>query len=147
MLKRIFLGLLLAIVLLVAAVAVKTWTTPSQQLAVAPAPKLDIDVQAAAINSVLNHYRAVLAIRKAHPALVAGSIRFLETEGDMLAFVREGGGERLLCAFNFAEGDASWTLPAYLGSIEAIDFAGYGAALQGGTLHLPGLRAFIGQLG
>jgi carboxypeptidase PM20D1 len=47
MLKRIFLGLLLAVVLLVAAVAVKTWTTPSQQLAVAPAPKLDIDVQAA----------------------------------------------------------------------------------------------------
>ncbi|KQZ12917.1 alpha-glucosidase [Mesorhizobium sp. Root554] len=106
-----------------------------------------VDVQAAAINSVLSHYRAVLAIRKAHPALVAGSIRFLETEGDMLAFVREGGGERLLCAFNFAEGDASWTLPADLGSIEAIDFAGYGAALQGGTLHLPGLRAFIGQLG
>ena len=48
MLKRIFLGLLLAILLLVAAVAVKTWTTPSQQLAVAPAPKLDIDLQAAA---------------------------------------------------------------------------------------------------
>ena len=48
MLKRIFLGLLLVLVALVAAVAVKTWRTPSQQLAVAPAPKLEIDVQAAA---------------------------------------------------------------------------------------------------
>jgi hypothetical protein len=48
MLKRIFLGFLLAIVLLVAVVAVKTWTTRSQQTAVAPAAKLDIDVQAAA---------------------------------------------------------------------------------------------------
>ena len=48
MLKRIFLGLLLVLMALVAAVAVKTWRTPSQQLAVAPAPRLEIDVQAAA---------------------------------------------------------------------------------------------------
>jgi carboxypeptidase PM20D1 len=48
MLKRIFLGLLLVLVALVAAVAVKTWTTPSRQLAVAPAPKLSIDLEAAA---------------------------------------------------------------------------------------------------
>ncbi len=48
MLKRILLGLLLALVALAAVVAVKTWTTPSRQLAVAPAPKLDIDLQAAA---------------------------------------------------------------------------------------------------
>ena len=46
MLKRIFIGLLLAVVLLAAAVEVKTWTTPSRQLAVAPAPKLDIDLPA-----------------------------------------------------------------------------------------------------
>jgi carboxypeptidase PM20D1 len=48
MLKRIFLGLLLVLVALVAAVAVKAWTMPSRQLAVAPAPKLSIDLQAAA---------------------------------------------------------------------------------------------------
>ena len=48
MLKRIFLGLLLVLVVLVAAVAVNTWRTPSQQLAAAPAPKLEMDVQAAA---------------------------------------------------------------------------------------------------
>jgi carboxypeptidase PM20D1 len=48
MLKRILLGLLLALVALAAVVAVKTWTTPSRQLVVAPAPKLDIDLQAAA---------------------------------------------------------------------------------------------------
>lgn len=47
MLKRIFLGLLLVLLALVAAVGVKTWTMPSQQVAVAPVPKLDIDVQTA----------------------------------------------------------------------------------------------------
>lgn len=47
MLKRALLGLLLVVVLLVAAVAVKTVATPSQQVAVAPAKKLDIDLEAA----------------------------------------------------------------------------------------------------
>lgn len=48
MLKRVFLALLLALVVLVAAVAVNTWRTPSRQLAVAPAPALVIDKEAAA---------------------------------------------------------------------------------------------------
>lgn len=48
MVKRVFLALLLVLVALAAAVAVNTWRTPSRQLAVAPAPKLEIDVQAAA---------------------------------------------------------------------------------------------------
>ncbi|MDM0023737.1 M20 family peptidase [Variovorax saccharolyticus] len=49
MVKRVFLALLLVLVVLSAAVAVNTWRTPSRQLAVAPAPKLSIDVQAAAM--------------------------------------------------------------------------------------------------
>ena len=48
MVKRIFLALLLVLLALAAAVAVNTWRTPSRQLAVAPAPQLAIDVQAAA---------------------------------------------------------------------------------------------------
>ncbi len=48
MIKRVLLVLLLVLVALVAAVAVNTWRTPSRQLAVAPAPKLSIDVDAAA---------------------------------------------------------------------------------------------------
>jgi alpha-glucosidase len=78
--------------------------------------------------------------------LVSGSIRFLEAQGDVLAFIREGGGERLLCVFNFAAKPAEWALPLELGPVEAVDFAGYGAALQNGTLSLPELCCFIGQL-
>jgi len=37
-------------------------------------------------------------------------------------------------------------MPADLGPVEAVDFAGYGAALGQGAISLPGLRAFIGQL-
>jgi carboxypeptidase PM20D1 len=48
MLKRVFLALLLVLVVLVAAVAANTWRTPSRQLAVAPAPALIVDKEAAA---------------------------------------------------------------------------------------------------
>jgi len=48
MLKRVSLALLLVLLALVAAVAVNTWRTPSRQLAVAPAPALPIDKEAAA---------------------------------------------------------------------------------------------------
>ena len=53
--------------------------------------------------SVLSRYRALLAMRKRHPALIAGSIEFLETPQDLLAFVRADTTERLLCVFNFAD--------------------------------------------
>jgi alpha-glucosidase len=106
-----------------------------------------VDVQTPDVNSVLTHYRAVLGIRRAHPPLARGSIRFLDTDGDVLAFVREDGGDKLLCAFNFGDGEARWPLPDGLGPVKAVDYAGYGAALQGSTLSLPGLRAFIGQIG
>ncbi|MDM0057493.1 M20 family peptidase [Variovorax fucosicus] len=48
MIKRVFLALLLVLVALAAAVAVNTLRTPSRQVAVAPAPRLAIDAQAAA---------------------------------------------------------------------------------------------------
>lgn len=48
MIKRVLLGLLLVLAALAAAVAVNTWRTPSRQLAVPAAPKLPIDVDAAA---------------------------------------------------------------------------------------------------
>lgn len=48
MLKRVFLGLLALLLVLVAAVAINTWRQGSRQLDVPPAPPLAIDAQAAA---------------------------------------------------------------------------------------------------
>lgn len=61
------------------------------------------DARAEAIREMRDRF----ALRKEHPALVSGSISFLdageqspEPERTVLAFLREGGGERLACVFN-----------------------------------------------
>ena len=63
-------------------------------------------------NSVLSHYKAMLAFRKAHPALVRGSIETLDAPEGVLAFVRGEGSERLYCAFNMSEKAVVVPVPA-----------------------------------
>ena len=105
-----------------------------------------VDVQAVDPASVLAHYRAVLRLRRAHPALVRGSIRFLDAEEDTLAFIREGADEKLLCVFNFSDETVDWPIPDGIGPLKPADFAGYGASLKGYAISLAALCAFIGQL-
>ena len=106
-----------------------------------------VDTQAGDDDSVLAHYRAMLALRRAHPALTTGSIRFLDAEGEVLAFVRESDGERLLCAFNFGDDPANFLLPAAPGPVHTPSFAGDAVQLKGKALLLPGMHWFFGKLG
>ncbi|MER8430418.1 alpha-glucosidase family protein [Mesorhizobium caraganae] len=105
-----------------------------------------VDVQNGDENSVLAGYRTMLALRKAHTALVKGSIRFLDTEGDVLAFIRQGEAETVLCVFNFADDPADWPLPPDFGPVVAIAPGG-GAVLQEEGLSLPALGWFVGRIG
>lgn len=106
-----------------------------------------VDVQNGEEKSVLASYRAMLALRKQHVALVQGSIRFLDAEGDVLAFIREGGGEKLLCVFNFADEPANWPLPQDADVAETVDLGGTDADLQDKMLSLPPLGCFLGRAG
>ena len=72
------------------------------------------DAQETIAASVLNHYRAMLAMRKASPALVHGSIAFVDGAGEgVLVFVREAEGDRMVCAFNFGDEEARVALPGH----------------------------------
>jgi len=52
-------------------------------------------------HSMLSHYRELIALREAHPALRIGTYTNIETsKPGLLAFVREYEGEKLLCLFN-----------------------------------------------
>jgi glycosidase len=50
--------------------------------------------------SLLNHYRALAKLRGAHPALVQGTQRVVESAGGVLVVERVLGGERLLVVAN-----------------------------------------------
>ncbi|WP_225731500.1 MULTISPECIES: alpha-amylase family glycosyl hydrolase [unclassified Nocardia] len=69
----------------------------------ADAPAINVAVQRARPDSLLNLYRKLLALRRTHPALTEGAYRVADFGDDrVFAYHRETGDERLLVALNFA---------------------------------------------
>ena len=79
-----------------------------------------VDKQASDPVSTLAYARALLSARRQHAPLVMGGITLLDTPEDILAFLREGEGSRVLCVFNLGEGPAHWTAPEALGPLTLI---------------------------
>jgi alpha-glucosidase len=102
-----------------------------------------VDRQVTDPTSVLSHYKAMLAFRKAHPALIRGTIKTLDAPDGVLAFLREGEGERLYCVFNMSEKPAAVTLPAGF-HVTASDAPGIDYEPQEGALSLAPFGAYIG---
>src|SRR3954447_22202583 len=69
---------------------------------VADAEAPNAESQAADARSTLALARRLAALRRETPALQVGSQRTVDLRADVLAWVREDGAERLLCAVNFA---------------------------------------------
>jgi len=63
-------------------------------------PTRNVAAQASDPGSMLNLYRALLALRRAHDALSVGTIAVVAGEGDLLRFERRHGAMRLLVALN-----------------------------------------------
>ena len=65
-------------------------------------------------DSILHFYRALVALRKEHPVIAAGDIRFLDTGNDaVFAYERNLDGKRLTVVCSFAPGEEqiSFTVP------------------------------------
>jgi alpha-glucosidase len=62
--------------------------------------------------SLLNFYRALLKWRKEQAVLLHGDQTLLDVHEQVIAFVREHEGQKVLCAFNFSDSLASLDLPA-----------------------------------
>ncbi|WP_248304917.1 alpha-glucosidase family protein [Devosia sp. FKR38] len=104
-----------------------------------------VDLQDKVDGSVLEFYRAMLAFRQAHPALAKGSIELLDTVGNVLAFVRQEGEERLLCVFNMGDSAASYPLSPSLKPAE-VGCPGVTATPVAGQLGLEPFGAYIGRI-
>jgi oligo-1,6-glucosidase len=55
-------------------------------------------------NSILNYFRKVVQLRKENPVLVYGTYTVLDRDNpDVYAYIREGGGKKLLVLLNFTD--------------------------------------------
>ncbi len=92
-----------------------------------------VDVQEASDGSLLHHYRAVIAARRASPVLREGDIAFHDLPEPMLAFTRSIGEAGMTCVYNLGPTPVALTLggPA---EITGPSFA----SLDGKALGLPG---------
>lgn len=120
--------------------AERTWLpVPAEHLTHA------VDTQHDVEGSVLEFYRALLRFRREHSALIKGDITLLEATGNVLAFIRDDGSERLLCVFNMGETGAEFALPPGL-SPNAAGCPGVIAAAIEGEIDLEPFGAYIGML-
>ncbi len=62
-------------------------------------------------SSMLNMYKLLLALRRAHPALSLGSIALESAESNVLIYRREHGDEILRVALNFSDRDQTIAIP------------------------------------
>ena len=67
-----------------------------------------VDAQEVDGDSLLAHTRAMLALRKAHPALRHGSLDILLADDQRLLFRRTAGDQSILCLFNLSNEVAEW---------------------------------------
>lgn len=98
----------------------------------APQAAKAVDQQGGA-DSILSYFRAMIARRKASPALSRGKTTFLKLPEPILAFTRTAEGETLTCLFNLSPDTHSF---AVTGKVD-VSFAN-NAALAGGKLILEG---------
>jgi alpha-glucosidase len=103
-----------------------------------------VAAQDAEAGSMLRHYRAALAMRRAHPALVTGDMTMLATEGEVARFTRTGD-ETIFCAFNLSDQPATCSLPA--GTWTALDARLGTTAPQGPSITLGPWGACLAKQG
>ncbi|MDB5737939.1 MAG: alpha-amylase [Sphingomonas bacterium] len=71
--------------------------------------------------SILALHHALLALRRAHPALAIGGFTMLEAEGDILAYERRMDGERIIVALNLGDEVHAFAMPSGRSLLSTLD--------------------------
>jgi alpha-glucosidase len=106
---------------------------------------LGVAAQEADRRSPLHYARALLAARRATPALREGMLTLLDAPPPLIAFRRESGEEKLLCVFNLGRTGMGFSDPA-LAHAEPLAWGCGEAAISGMGLTLGPLSAWFGRL-
>ncbi len=127
-----------------------TTGTPFRALS-ANAASNNVAAQSADPNSLLSFYKAVIAVRRAHPSLMAGTHAAATASGTTLSFQRVQGNERAVVMINYGTAAANVTatgLPANAALVNAFPASGTDAASDANgstTVSVPAqsVRVFI----
>ncbi|WEX76571.1 alpha-glucosidase family protein [Sinorhizobium numidicum] len=107
---------------------------------------LAVDAQTGIAGSVLEHYRQTLEFRRAHQSLIDGDMTFIGSNQDVLTFIREGNGERLLFVFNLTREPQTVQLAIDTAVAEVQPMPGFAPAFADNAIALAGLDVFCGRL-
>jgi alpha-glucosidase len=106
-----------------------------------------VDRQEADPNALLHHYRRVLHWRRTQPALIHGTMNLWPVHGQVLAYVRQHGDQRVLCAFNLGAEKACLELPDGIAVAHVLADSGCtGAQARAGALHFEPWGAMLARL-
>ncbi len=111
-----------------------------------PVPELHralaVDVQERDPQSVLSHYRRVLAFRRIRKELTQGTIEFLGESADVLAFVRRKGGRALLFVYNLTRQPQKFPLPGNMMPLPVAAAPGFSGTVVDHAVELEPLSAY-----
>jgi glycosidase len=107
-------------------------------------PRRNVARSAEEPHSILTLYRRLLAARRAHRALSIGDFALLDAEGDVLAYERRHGAERLIVALNLGGRSHRLELPYWASDYRLLLSTVADKALAGGGALL--LRANEGVI-
>ena len=65
--------------------------------------KINVEDEEKDENSVLNHYRRLIALRKQNKALIYGSFEQIKTSADYFAYYRRKGGQKFMIVINLTD--------------------------------------------
>jgi alpha-glucosidase len=88
-------------------------------------------------HTLLDEYRRLISLRRSSEALARGGIRYAFVDGDVIAYLRETAGERLLCLASRDEHKPVRLPLAALGAGELECLYGAEASIDGGDAVLP----------
>jgi alpha-glucosidase len=87
--------------------------------------------------AALDGYRKLVALRRSHPALARGGIRYAHVSSDAIAYLRETRDETLLCLATRTHGAAVRLSAAALGAAGLDTLIGEDVRVDGDEVVLP----------
>ena len=106
---------------------------------------LAVDKQSGDADSLLNFYTQFITWRRQQPLLRQGALQLLGEHPQVVAFVRELNGERMVCAFNMSNTACEWAAPSDQLALQT-DCGVTGACASGATVAFEPFGALIAKL-